>query len=376
MYRQVLVDRRDVEYQRIVWRTNTNDPIEHYRLLTVTYGTGCAVFLAIEALVHAAKQYSNIYPDAAERVINDRYVDDLMSGADSLDAANTLRKQMIEILDAAGFPLRKWATNLPALLDDVRDPRTEAIPLQLNSERSEVKALGVQWLPVEDVFIFKVCLPEKAGVTKRQLLSESSRLFDPFGWISPAIIKAKICYQQTWLYDLHFDDPLPVAILQEWLDLRSNLHLLEQVQIPRWIPNHNGRIQLLGFSDASETAYAAVVYARSIDGEGKVHVQLFAAKTKLAPVKQTTLPRLELNAAVLLTDLMQKLSLSLDHLQVEYRAWTDSTIVLQWLSSLPRRWKTYVANRASAIQEFFRRSRWNYVSSKENPADCAWNVTS
>lgn len=371
MYRQVMVDRRDIDYQRIVWRTNANDPIEHYRLLTVTYGTGCAAYLAIEALVHAARSYSSIYPSAAEHIIEDRYVDDLMSGADSLEEACTLRKQIVQILDAAGFPLRKWATNQPALLEDVSEAQTEAVPLQLNGERSVVKALGVQWLPYEDVFIFKVCLPEEVGVTKRQLLSESSRLFDPFGWLSPVIIKAKICYQQTWLYDLHFDDPLPEAVLQEWLDLRNNLNQLEQVRIPRWIPNHNGHIQLLGFCDASETAYAAVVYARSIDGEGEVHVQLFAAKTKLAPVKQVTLPRLELNAAVLLTDLMQKLSLSLGHLQVEYRAWTDSTIVLQWLSALPRRWKTYVANRTSAIQEFMPRNRWNYVPSKENPADCA-----
>lgn len=108
-----------------------------------------------------------------------------------------------------------------------------------------------------------------------------------------------------------------------------------------------------------------------MDDAGNIFVNLVAAKTRVAPIKQVSLPRLELNAAVLLADLMQRVTQALSHITVEHWAWTDNTIVLQWLSSHPRKWKTYIANRTSAILDFLPRDRWNHVSSQDNPADCA-----
>lgn len=93
---------------------------------------------------------------------------------------------------------------------------------------------------------------------------------------------------------------------------------MEQLRIPRWVANHKGGMQLIGFSDASESAYAAVVYGRSVDSNGKVHITLIAAKTKVAPIQQVTLPRLELNAAVLLTALVKKISSALNHQQTAH----------------------------------------------------------
>ncbi|XP_055526934.1 uncharacterized protein LOC129719565 [Wyeomyia smithii] len=132
-----------------------------------------------------------------------------------------------------------------------------------------------------------------------------------------------------------------------------------------------GKLQLHGFCDASEQAYAAVVYTRSIDASGHINVVLVAAKSRVAPIRQVSLPRLELNGASLLAELMTSIVEALPHLDIEQWAWTDSTIVLQWLSSHPRRWKTFVVNRTAGILEHLPCQQWNHVISSENPADCA-----
>lgn len=164
---------------------------------------------------------------------------------------------------------------------------------------------------------------------------------------------------------------MPTAIESEWVNLKQNLSQLETIRIPRFVAHNRGKIQLHGFSDASEQAYAAVVYSRSVDDTGNITVVLIAAKSRVAPIKQVSLPRLELNGALLLTELMKKVTEAMPHREIEHFAWTDSTIVLQWLSSHPRSWKTYVANRTSAVLEFLPRDRWQHVTSESNPADCA-----
>ncbi|XP_062701902.1 uncharacterized protein LOC134285339 [Aedes albopictus] len=370
MYRQVWIDERDRDYLRIVWRDDPLQPLEHYRLQTVTYGTGCAAYQAIAALRKAAEDNKDQYPKAAERIPKKFYVDDLFSGADSIGEAVVLRKEIVDVLASAGFNLRKWCSNDPQILENSAICN-EPYPVLLPEEYDAVKALGILWIPQDDVFCFKVTFDIDSVNTKRQLLSDSSKLFDPFGWIAPVLVRAKIMFQHLWLYDLQWDDPLPACICDEWIELKETLHYIEAIRINRWIPDHDNRLELHGFVDASEAAYAAVVYARSVDESGNVTVNIVAAKTKVAPIQQISLPRLELLAAELLVDLMARVMESFSHLAVELYAWTDSRIVLQWLSSHPRKWKTFIANRTSKILDIVARNRWHHVGSADNPADCA-----
>lgn len=363
--------RDDVDFLRIVWRTDTEKPMEHYRLLTVTYGTSCAPFLAIESLRQAARDSRAQYPVAAERVQKNFYVDDFLSGASTLEEALTLKKDIVRITSGAGFHLRKWSANDARLLEEEANVSLSPVPVNLHSEADSVKALGIHWFPSTDCFGFRLNFDINKPNTKRQLLSDSARLFDPLGWISPVIVRIKILYQTLWLQDLQWDDPLPAVVDKEWSKIKATLASIEDIRIPRWIVNHNGAVQLHGFADASEAGYSAVVYARSKDDAGNVSVSLVASKTKVAPIQQVSLPRLELNGAVLLVELMKQILESLDHLDVTCYAWTDSTVVLGWLTSHPKKWKTFVANRTSAILDFLPRSSWRHVSSSENPADCA-----
>lgn len=371
MYRQVRIHRDDVDYQRIVWRTDPDKPIEHYRLLTVTYGTSCAPFLAIESLRQAARDSCAQYPIASGRVQKNFYVDDFLSGAATLEEALTLKKDIVRITSEAGFHLRKWSANDPRLLEENASAADTSVPVHLHPDADSVKALGIHWYPATDSFGYQLNFNFDKPNTKRQLLSDSARLFDPLGWISPIIVRIKILYQTLWLQDLQWDDPLPAAVNQEWNKIKQSLAAIEDIRIPRWIANHHGALQLHGFADASEAAYAAVVYARTVDDEGNVCISLVASKTKVVPIQQVSLPRLELNAAVLLVELMKQILEAMDNLDVTCYAWTDSTVVLGWLTSHPKKWKTFVANRTSAILDFLPRSSWNHISSGENPADCA-----
>ena len=177
-----------------------------------------------------------------------------------------------------------------------------------------------------------------------------------------------------WEHRIDWDDTVPLPIHNDWLQWRTELHRLSGKSIPRCYFDKSTQIisfELHGFSDASEHAYAAIVYLRMIDLLGNVQVSLVTSKTKVAPIKRLTIPRLELCGAQLLAHLLnharQVLEIPLSHTC----AWTDSTIVLNWLDGSPRRLKTFVGNRISTIMELIPPDKWNHVSGLDNPVDCA-----
>ena len=161
---------------------------------------------------------------------------------------------------------------------------------------------------------------------------------------------------------------------EAWLQWRSELPLLSNHHIARcYFPKQAECVplQLHGFSDASENAYAGVVYRRIVDSEQNIHISLVMAKTKVAPIKKATIPRLELCGAELLAQLLHHVREVLHIPADRVYAWTDSTIVLGWLTGNPRRFKVYVGNRISNIIQHVSPERWNHVPGLENPADCA-----
>ncbi|XP_071041864.1 uncharacterized protein [Parasteatoda tepidariorum] len=171
---------------------------------------------------------------------------------------------------------------------------------------------------------------------------------------------------------LEWDDHLPPHLENIWEKFKSNLHKLEEIEIPRYVLINNAvKYELHGFSDASEKAYAAVIYVRSINSNGDIQINLITSKSKVAPLKKLTLPRLELCGAHLLAKLMSVL-ISGTNLSVNKTlCWCDLTIVLAWLNSPSNRWKTFIANRVAQIHEFIPNATWHYVKSSDNPADCA-----
>ncbi|RVE40250.1 hypothetical protein evm_015100 [Chilo suppressalis] len=269
--------------------------------------------------------------------------------------------------------LRKWSANNNDLVTDLDSNQIDA-PFQFKCSDSR-KTLGLQWQPATDTFTFQNKLDcDKQCCTKRQLLSDISKVFDPLGWITPVTVKAKLLFQRAWSSGTSWDSNLPVQIQNEWEQLRNDFKNINKISIPRYIGNIQGAYQIYGFCDASEKAFACVVYIVTQNDKGEFTPVLVTAKTRLAPLnKQISLPRLELCGALPLAQLISKVKDSYklaDDLQNTF-AWTDSMVVLGWIHGDISRWKQFVANRISQIIKIVPPSQWLHVRSEDNPADCA-----
>ncbi|XP_076660401.1 uncharacterized protein LOC143363747 [Halictus rubicundus] len=366
---------RDVDYQRILWRSSPSDSVDRYQLLTVTYDTAPAPFLALRVLKQLVEDEGSNFPLAVSVLQNHLYVDDCVFGASDESRLTETRNQLITLLSKAHFQLHKWTTNAPHLLRDI-SPHDRGTGLEKILQFDEtVKVLGVAWSPDADAFRFRVTLPHHSAGTKRAILSTIARLFDPLGWVTPTTVYAKILMQQLWLKKCSWDAPLPSTFLDRWTIYNAELPALKSLAIPRW--THQtldiASCELHGFADASTVAYAAVVYLRVVTSSGHIVVSLLAAKSKVAPVKPLTVPRLELSAALLLARLIVFVRQALHDLpnEIPCYCWTDSTITLCWLRQPASRWKTFVANRVAQIASSLPDAMWRHVPSEENPADCA-----
>ncbi|XP_054708437.1 uncharacterized protein LOC129218237 [Uloborus diversus] len=371
MYRQIIL--QDADFQRIVWRNSSLEPIQDFRLTRIAYGTASAPYLAVRCLQQLAVEEADRFPMASKVAIMDFYVDDLMSGAKSISEAIELQKQLMHMLSSAGFILRKWASNSEELINSIdSDLRCSKTALNIDSDET-VKTLGVLWHPASDTFRFKVnTTPLESTLTKRTLLSTIARTFDPLGWLSPITIKSKIMMQKMWKYQVQWDENVPPDIAREWTELAEDTMSVKYVKIPRFLSTgDSNELKLFGFSDASEKAYAAVIYSCSTEENEKTNVQLVISKTRVAPLKTVSIPRLELCGALLLTKLMDFTCKALNTNIAHTQFYTDSNIVLSWLASHSSKWKTFVANRVAKIQNLSSPTQWFFVSSELNPADHA-----
>ncbi|XP_055920468.1 uncharacterized protein LOC129952067 [Eupeodes corollae] len=370
MYRQIWITKGHTDFQRIVWRNSPTEPLKHYRLLTVTYGTASAPFSAVRVLKQLALDSATTYPVASKTLQNDFYVDDVVTGTDNIDDIFALQSELVALLGSAGFNLRKWTTNCQPLLLRLPEDQRELSPVDFENSTS-VKILGLQWCPSRDCFSYKVKLSDSTACTKRRILSDASRLFDPLGFLAPVIVGVKIIFQELWRRKLAWDDEVPQDLALQWTTIRDELPTLESLSIPRLMVKNKLNWELHGFCDASLDAYAASVYCRSISSDGMISVELVAAKSKVAPIKVLSLPRLELSGAVLLTRLINKIKLSLQEPNIKTFAWTDSSIVLHWLSAPPKKWSVFIANRTSEVLSSIHFKQWNHVRTTSNPADLA-----
>ncbi|UYV72368.1 hypothetical protein LAZ67_9002823 [Cordylochernes scorpioides] len=370
MYRQIRIHPEDADYQRILWRPSPEEPVVDYRLLTVTYGTTSAPFLAMRTLQQLAEDEGQNYPEASRVTLNDFYVDDLLTGAQTIAETKELIDQLKDLMKKGGFHLRKWNSNCHEIVSHVEEINEER---KINLEKGAIsKILGIVWDHVQDTFRVNITLPEEV-VTKRDLLSNIARIFDPLGFLSPTTVALKIIMQELWRSGTGWDEHIPNEIKERWNNFRAELLKVGELGIPRyvWACEGDRDVQLHGFCDASSVAYSAVCYLRTVSLDGQVHISMLAAKTRVAPCKSLTLPRLELCAALLLSQLYRSV---VDSLKIDIgRAylWSDSQISLSWIKSDPSRWKTFIHNRVVKIQQLSDRNSWRHVSGKDNPADCA-----
>jgi hypothetical protein len=309
--------------------------------------------------------------------MNSFYVDDCLDSLESTEVATKLVGQLCDLLANGGFRLTKWISSSCEVLESIPEEERakEAPTLDLNQAALPVqRALGVHWSTSDDTFGIKMQTKDRE-CSRRGLLSIVSSVYDPLGFVCPVVLLAKKIFQAECRLKKSWDDDLESSNEVLWVQWLERLPLLQQLKWDRcMIPAGFGfplKIELHHFSDASQEAYGTVSYLRVVNNDGRIHCSFVLAKSRLAPLKTLTIPRLELQAAVMSVKLDTRIRKELRVHIDESVFWTDSMVVLQYIRNTTSRFKTFVANRLAVIHKATTMSQWRYVDSKRNPADDA-----
>jgi len=375
MFREIQLASSERDFHRFLLR-DSDGKIKDHRMLRLTFGIKSSPFLATSVLQHLAKSHQTSHPLASHCILHHFYVDDLLTGAPTREVAMATFQQLISLFSEAKMTLRKWRTNDSVFRDSIPKNLVETADLTITSEKDSIKALGIHWDVTRDLLhVSAPELPQKTKVTKKLISSISAQVYDVLGFFCPFIVQAKSLLQELWTLKVAWDEEVPEDILQRWLVWVSNLPLITKHPIPRRYIFNTSKIistAIHGFSDASDVAYGAVVYLRSIHEDGSISTAFIMAKARVRPLKVTTVPKLELQAAALLSQLLVYTATILDIPLHMIYPWTDSAIVLGWLKKMPHAIsEVFVRNRVAAIQEALPQSLWRHVTTGDNPADIA-----
>lgn len=385
MFLQIQVRTEDRFAQRFLWRQmDRHRSPDVYEIGVVFFGSTSGPCLAQEAKNRNAREFKQEFPEAARAIIEDHYMDDYLGNADTEDEAKKLIEDVICIHKRGGFKICNWISNSETILEDIEVTLTAQgeKKLEQDSQSRVERILGVWWNPEEDLFGFhtkfhkikREILENEIRPTKRQVLRVVMSIFDPLGFLANFIIQGKVLLQDIWRNKLDWDDEIPDKLNDKWILWITDLKNIFNFKISRqyFDIDKNTRdsscIQLHIFTDASDKCYAAVAYLRIQNGN-LVQTAFVSAKTRVAPLKPISIPRLELQAALMGARLGHSLknNLRLSISTVFY--WTDSKIVLHWIRSEAQRFHVFVAQRLGEIQELTNSVQWRHVASKENVAD-------
>ncbi|XP_068697397.1 uncharacterized protein [Montipora foliosa] len=302
------------------------------------------------------------------------YLDDCLHSVATETEAIELAADLQEILAKGGFCLTKWLSKSKRLLSSLPESeRTQSVKsLDFDEIESSERALGVRWNFSEDTFSFDI-IPKNKPTNRRGLLSIISSVYHPLGFVSPCILPAKAILQELCRRGLGWNDEIPETERVKWTTWLNELPKMKQFSIPRSfkLPDEFGEIkmyELHHFLDASIMGYGAVSYLCQIYATGKVHCSLVMAKSRLAPLKAMTIPRMELSAAVLATRLDRMITQEIDLPLAKSTFWTDSTCVIRYIENQDKRFQVFVANRVSAILNQSDPSQWR-CDTAQKPAD-------
>ena len=332
-------------------------------LQVVTPGDKPAQAMAIAALHRTAEESEKKQPEAARVLKEDTYMDDICSSVSSEAECEQLTDDVDAVLEKGGFKVKQWISNVEKCKD------VEMENVMWSAE--EQKVLGVVWDPGADVLKYKIHKEGKGcALTKRDALSELAKVYDPVGFASAFIIKGKIMMQQLWIDGVSWDEKLSHVRTNEWMKFLAEIKQLDGITFDRClVPYPDAKAELVVFCDASEVAFGTVCYLRWKRENGDVGVRFVCAKARVSPLKPLTLPRLELQAAVLASRLAASVKKEMTVDVGEIKFFSDSIIALSWIRGQPRRWKSFVANRVAEIQCQSDPADWHHIPGEHNVAD-------
>ncbi|XP_058817455.1 uncharacterized protein LOC131680761 [Topomyia yanbarensis] len=380
MYHQIRIRDEDKQAQRFLFRTNPLNPPDIYVMDVATFGSTSSPCSAQYVKNLNASEYADKFPEAAAAIVENHYVDDYFDSADSVQEAIRRASEVREIHSRAGFEIRNWVSNSNEVLEGLGKSATKrTVHFHRDKTNETERVLGIIWDPVSDVFSFSTehrenLRPYLQGATrptKRLVLSCVMGFFDPQGLLAPFTIHGRMLVQDLWRTGCQWDDEIDDSSFAKWKRWTSLLPEVNAIRIPRCYFNcvsADGQIELHIFTDASEFAYGCVAYFRTIKN-GKVQCSLVMSRSKVAPLKRQSIPRLELMAAVLGARAMHSIQSSHSFPIQRRFLWTDSSTVLSWIRSEQNNYKQFTAFRIGEIVELTSVSDWRWVKTKFNIAD-------
>ncbi|UYV79711.1 hypothetical protein LAZ67_18000374 [Cordylochernes scorpioides] len=367
---QISVAKEDRQFLRFLWwEDGKQENLRIYQHKRVVFGVTSSPFLLAATLKLHLEQYEReVIP-----LLKCMYMDNCVNSVTSLEEAQVFQQQSIDLLSPAGFNLREWQMGGPGIV---------------NGEN--ISVLGMKWDTADDTLTISDKLMmtptyksldqendaeienQTHKLTKRIMLSEAHAVFDPLGLFSPFTIVPKIILQQCWKSELKWDQPVPEDIVKKFVEWQSQIPELLSVRIPRWVMRDGfEQPSLHVFCDASQDAYATCIYLRTVKNK-EVNVQLIASKSRVAPKKKLTIPRLELMSCLigsrLTKQVMKIISESIAIPETNIWFWTDSSTALRWIQN-EKPWATFVRNRVNEICSISKKENWHHVSGVNNPAD-------
>ncbi|XP_062700521.1 uncharacterized protein LOC134284941 isoform X2 [Aedes albopictus] len=381
MYHQVLMRPADQHCLRFLWKDNEDATAPStYVMQVMSFGACCSPSTAQYVKNTHAKKFEQEFPEAVHAIVHDHYVDDMLISVETEEKAIQLATEVKGIHERGGFEMRNWVSNAPAVVAALDGEKTDGKNLSIGETDTTEKVLGMWWDTTADCFTYKLSSRHDADLlsgrkrpTKREVLRTLMMVFDPLGLISHFLMFLRSLLQEIWRASVDWDEQIHDCHFEKWLVWLRFLPRVADIKIPRCYRTVTSAeegtiVQMHTFVDASENGFAAVVYLRFQEGN-TVECALAGAKTRVAPLKFLSIPRSELQAAVIGTRLADSIQESLS-IKVQRRFfWTDSRDVMCWLHSDHRRYSQYVGVRISEVLETTALRDWRWVPTKLNVAD-------
>ena len=378
MFHQCFVLPEDQRFLRFLWwpEGDVNRPAKVYAMKVHLFGGKSSPSVVNYCMRRTAEDneadFSELAVDTLRRAF---YMDDMLQSVDSVETAKKLVPEMKKLLQRGGFTLAKFMSTehdvISSIPPDDRAKSLQGLSIE-DATLPQESALGLQWNVEGDFFTYLARIEEKP-YTRRGLLSTTAGLYDPLGLIAPIVLVPKLIQQELCRQQLGWDDAIPEAQEKAIRDWRSSTDSLANIRVPRCFqkgPSAYSERELHVFCDASEQAYGVAAYIK-VMAEEEVSVSLVLGKSRVAPLKTISIPRLELTAAALAAKISSFLKGEFDWDELPTYFWSDSMTTLHYIRNVSTRFKAFVAHRVALIQDLTEVESWNYVPTNVNPADLA-----
>ncbi|XP_075243707.1 uncharacterized protein LOC142337959 [Convolutriloba macropyga] len=330
MFLQVQVPEQDRSALIFLWRPKVNEPVQIYEYQRHVFGAKSSPTCANYALKRVGIDNEYEFPIAAKAIHNNFYMDDLNKSVETTEEGIELFNQLQPLLSKHGFELKKWISNkddvnavIPEDLKSISN--TKQVDIEPNAERSSV--LELQWNVTDDSL--QVCRGTnkevEAPITQRKILSLVSLVFYPIGIFAPFSVRMRRLLKNFWTKNgQHWDNKVEPGEEAEFLNWKEQLPIVAETSIDRrYFNTLENKIELHVFAEASEDTMCAVAYLRSQPKECSSGLAFVITKCRVAPMRHLSIPRLELQAAVMAVRLKEQIVKEHEMKIHSYSFWSD-----------------------------------------------------